>query len=213
MITTTACFSCPASLTVNHTVGTVAPETKSVTYAVVLSNLSGADKCWITRNLGATNQASSATDATDASAGWYWQFNRKQGYKNGTPSPPTPAWTITSINENSDWLAANDPCTIELGTGWRIPTYTEWFNADANGGWVDYDNDATGTFGSVLKLHAAGCLEISLGALYLRGTYGIYSCSTQANPTSANQLYFNSSMSTVITDSKVYANALRCIRD
>ena len=213
VITTTACFSCPASLTVNHTVGTVAPETKSVTYAVVLSNLSGADKCWITRNLGATNQASSATDATDASAGWYWQFNRKQGYKNGTPSPPTPAWTITSINENSDWLAANDPCTIELGTGWRIPTYTEWFNADANGGWVDYDNDATGTFGSVLKLHAAGCLEISLGALYLRGTYGIYSCSTQANPTSANQLYFNSSMSTVITDSKVYANALRCIRD
>jgi len=42
----------------------------------------------------------SATDNTDAAAGWYWQFNRKQGYKTG----PTPTWTITSITEPATGL-------------------------------------------------------------------------------------------------------------
>ena len=30
--------------------------------------------------LGAINQASSATDATDAAAGWYWEWDTQQGY-------------------------------------------------------------------------------------------------------------------------------------
>ncbi len=33
---------------------------------------------------------------------------------------------ILLIDENLDWQAANDPCTLELGNGWRLPTYTEW---------------------------------------------------------------------------------------
>ena len=107
-------FNCGSTLTVNHTVGDVAPETKTVNYGTVSTDLTGSTKCWITRNLGASQQA---TSATDAAAGWYWQFNRKQGYK----VVPTPAWTITSISETSDWLPAQDPCSIELGTGWRIP--------------------------------------------------------------------------------------------
>ena len=65
-----------------HTAGTVAPVTKTVTYGTVLTDIGGTgSKCWITQNLGADQQATSATDATEASAGWYWQFGRKQGFK------------------------------------------------------------------------------------------------------------------------------------
>jgi len=77
------------SITVTHTAaGGVAPVDKTVTYGTVLTNLAGPTattyRRWITQNLGATNQATSADDATEPSAGWYWQFNRKQGFKHDT---------------------------------------------------------------------------------------------------------------------------------
>ena len=209
VITTTACCgpaftSCGSSFPVNHcTSGGVAPENKTVNYGTVTSSLSGTSKCWITQNLGADNQASSATDATDASAGWYWQFNRKQGYKVG----PTPAWTITSISETSDWTAANDPCTIELGTGWRIPTNTEWTNAD--GAWANYDD----TYNSVLKLHAAGYLYNSDGSLDTRGTSGVYWSSTHNVAANGWVLSFVSSNSIMSQGNKAYGFSLRCLRD
>ena len=176
-------FTCGGTLSINHTIGDVAPETKSVNYGTVTSSLSGESKCWITQNLGADQQATSATDASDASAGWYWQFNRKQGYK---VNPLYPSWTITSINETFDWVHAQDPCTIELGTGWRIPTNTEWTNADATGGWDNYYD----TYASVLKLHAAGALHCSTGTQGTLGSYGFYWSSTRYNPTNGGTLIF-----------------------
>jgi hypothetical protein len=106
-------FTCgTSSLTINHTMSKgVAPVNKTTTYGTVTNIPGGPDKCWITDNLGSDHQATAVYDATEASAGWYWQFNRKQGYKNdGTL---TPSWTTTSISENSDWLPANDPCTVD----------------------------------------------------------------------------------------------------
>ena len=203
VITTISC--CGGILAITHTIGTVAPESKSVNYGTVTTSLSGASKCWITQNLGSTNQAISADDATDAAAGWYWQFNRKQGYKAG----PTPAWTITAISETSDCLAANDPCTIELGTGWRIPAYTEWLNADATGSWANY----TDTYNSVLKLHAAGELNFTGGALASRGTNGFYWSSVQVSSASGWQLVLHSSISYMSTSFKAYGFSLRCLRD
>ena len=200
VITTISC--CGGTLAITHTIGTVAPESKSVNYGTVTTSLSGASKCWITQNLGSTNQASSATDNTDAAAGWYWQFNRKQGYKVG----PTPAWTITSINELSDWLAANDPCTIELGALWRIPTETEWTNA--NGSWAN----STDTYNSVLKLHAAGNLASSNGALDNPGE-GFYWSSTQDSSTNGIKFGFHSNYSGMNSDGKTPGFSLRCLRD
>ena len=198
-------FTCGGTLAITHTIGIVAPESKSVNYGTVTTSLSGASKCWITQNLGSTNQASSATDNTDAAAGWYWQFNRKQGYKDGT----TPAWTITSINESSDWLAANDPCTIELGTGWRIPTQTEWTNADANGPWANY----TDTYNSVLKLHAAGYLYYTGGLLDGRGAIGYYWSSSQSSSADGWDLNFDSGDSYLNYGFKAYGFSVRCLRD
>jgi len=199
-------FTCGSGLAVTHTAGVVSPVTVNITYGTVTSTLSGESKCWITRNLGATTQAGSATDGTDASAGWYWQFNRKQGYMVGT----TPAWTIATINEDSDWIAGNDPCTIELGTGWRIPTYTEWFNADANGAWTTY----TDTFASDLKLHAAGFLGEDYGTLGSRGVLGLYWSSTQqSSDIYGKYLLFSSSFSNMDYVSKAAGMSVRCLKD
>ena len=76
----TVAWACGCPLTVTHTAGTVAPVTRTVTYGTVSTTLTGATECWITQNFGAINQATSATDATDAAAGWYWEWDTQQGY-------------------------------------------------------------------------------------------------------------------------------------
>lgn len=118
-------YTCGSLLTVNHLAGTIAPVNKTVISSTV-SGVTGTDtKCWITSNPDANDQATAVDDATEASAGWYWQFNRQQGYKHdGTARTPNTTW-IANIEENTGgWLPANDPCTQLPGNGWRIPTGT-----------------------------------------------------------------------------------------
>ncbi len=198
---------CGDNLVVNHIVGDVAPINKTVTYGTVATSIGGTGtKCWITQNLGADQQAISASDTTEASGGWYWQFNRKQGYAVG----PIPSWTITYINQDSDWTATNDPCTIELGTGWRLPTSIELSNADATGGWNNYND----TFTSPLKLHAAGYLHTNAdGALYSSGRYGRYWCSKQESSGNGRYLFFSNSDSGVGGWYKAYGFNVRCLKD
>jgi hypothetical protein len=182
-------FVCGGTLSINHAAGEVAPVTKTVNYGTVTNIPGETSKCWITSNLGADQQATAVNDATEASAGWYWQFNRKRGYKHdGTTL--TPSWTITSIDENLDWLVANDPCALELGSGWRIPTSTEWTNVDASGNWTSW----TGPWNSSLKMHAAGNLNNSDGSLNLRGSNGNYWSSSQNSAT--NGWYLSSAVAT-----------------
>ena len=207
---TMACYPCYESIIINHvTTNGVAPVDKTVTYEVA-ANIPGAvSKCWITSNLGADHQATAVDDATEASAGWYWQFNRKQGYKNNGTTV-TPSWPVQSIVENSDWVAANDPCTIEFGAGWRIPTSTEWFNVDLTGNW----NDWNGPFGSALKIHAAGNLIDGNGSLYSRGSWGYYRSSTQVPDNGGWVLAFTISHSNVNNFyTKAGGFSIRCLRD
>jgi hypothetical protein len=205
----TSAFPCGNNITKNHTAGTVAPVTKSVTYGTVSTTLFGGTKCAITKNLGATNQPTAIDDATEAAAGWYWQFNLKQGYKHdGTTRTPNTAWN-TSMNENSNWISANDPCAIELGAGWRIPTQSEWANAAY--GW----NPWTTVFSSVLKLHEGGALGSS-GALNGRGGSqgsGDYYASTQYNATNGYFLTFSYGGLFLTAINKYYGLSVRCVRD
>ena len=201
---------CGMPVTINHVAGAVAPVSKTVTYNTVTNIPGELAKCWIASNLGADHQAASLTDVTEPSAGWYWQFNRKQGYRHdGTTRTPGTAW-IGSISENSDWVAASDPCTIELGGNWRIPTSTEWTNVDASGNWTDW----TGPWNSGLKLHAAGYLFFVDGSLLDLGTYGYCWSNTQNNATTGWYLYLyvlNSGMN--YTGHKPNGFPIRYIRD
>jgi hypothetical protein len=203
---------CGTSFTVNHIAGNVAPVNKTVIYSVVKNIPGEPSKCWITSNLGADHQATAVDDASEASAGWYWQFNRKQGYKHdGTTRTPNTTW-ITSGADPSDWTMANDPCAIELGGGWRIPTYAEWYNVDAIGGWTNWN----GPWGSSLKIHAAGFLNHNDGSLMNRGATGVYYSSyhyTSNGITSCAYLVINSSISQINTAYDQFASSLRCIRE
>jgi hypothetical protein len=202
-------FTCGTSITRNHVAGNVAPVSKITAYNTVLSNLSGAYKCWITSNLGATIEAASAIDATELAAGWYWQFNRQQGFKHdGTTRTPNSAWN-TSINEYMDWHSSNDPCVILIGPGWRIPTYGEWYNVDMNGGWDNY----TEAYSSVIKLHAAGQLASTNGNLTNRGSAGYYWTSTYSDQIYSWYLYISNSAGSLSTDLKTSGKTVRCIKD
>jgi hypothetical protein len=196
------------SLTINHVAGTVAPVTKTVTYGTVANIPGTPSKCWITSNLGASNQATAVDDDTEPSAGWYWQFNRKQGFKHdGTTRTPNTTW-IFSINESSNWTAAKDPCTLQLGAGWRLPTSTEWTNVDASGNWTD----SNGPWDSGLKLHAAGYLYASTSERADIGYSGHYWSSTQFDNLYSWFLDFSGDCATVYNE-KARAQTVRCLKD
>ena len=190
--------------------GGVAPVDKTVTYGTVLSGLGGTgDKCWITQNLGSTNQASAVSDSTEASAGWYWQFNRIQGFKHdGTTRTPATTWDATNDNTYAGWDPAKDPCTLELGAGWRMPTYTEYYNMDNDNNWTTW----LGPWNSALKLHAAGYLNSSTGALTFRGSRGYYWSSAQYDGTNGRSLYFTSGYSYMVSNTKALGFSVRCLR-
>lgn len=195
-------FQCGDNYTVNHVAGNVAPVNKTVTYRTVKTDLSGSWKCWITQNLGADQQATSVSDGSEKSAGWYWQFNRPQGYMYvGTMrTPDTKVWA-SSIYEESHWQLNNDPCSILLGTSWRLPTIEEWRNVDENGRWNDFED----AYLSVLKLNYAGVLSYIDGSLVDRGSSGVYWSSAQNDATRGRGLkgiYY-----------KAFGFPVRCLRD
>jgi hypothetical protein len=206
------CWACGLyPLEINHTtIGGVAPVNKTTSYGTVTNIPGEPTKCWITKNLGATQQATAVNDATEASAGWYWQFNHKQGYKHdGTNRTPNSTW-IATVSENTNWQSVNDPCKLELGSAWRLPTYAEWFNVDNVGGWYDWN----GPWGSALKLHAAGDLYCNTGVLEYRGVIGYSWTSTQSSSYYGWFLnFYNQSSSININNVKAYGMSARCLRD
>ena len=208
MFTEQTLVNCGSSFTKTHTAGTVAPVTKTVTYGTVTNIPGEVSKCWITRNLGASQQPTAVDDNTEASAGWYWRFNRLQGYKHdGTTL--TPAWASFS-SESTDWESVNDPCTILLGNPWRIPTYTEWLNVDANGNWINW----LGPWNSGLKIHAEGYLNhFENGVVTNRGAAGYYWSSTQLTSVNAWALYFDIGNSNMEHSFKPFGYSTRCIRN
>jgi hypothetical protein len=207
---TTLDFSCGNSVIYKyHVAGNVAPVTKSTSYGTV-ENIPGTPgMCWITSNLGSDHQAIAVDDATEASAGWYWQFNRKQGYKH-TGTTVTPSWPSTYTSENSDWVLSNDPCAIELGSGWRVPTRWEWIYTIGYGSWSNW----YGPWNSALKMHAAGDIIFDTGGLIERGSHGRYWSSSQY---STNNLYgwyllFYESDCIFQDDLKAFGYSIRCIK-
>jgi hypothetical protein len=150
------------------------------------------------------------SDNTEAAAGWYWQFNLKQGYKHdGTSRTPNDLWLPLNL-ENSDWTENNDPCSLLLGNAWRIPSFTEWANVDAIGNWANWN----GPFSSGLQMHAAGSLLASDGSMGSRGSNGNYWSSTQVNESQGWKLNFAIDNSGMVNGSfRSNGHSIRCVRD
>ena len=179
---------CGDSMTIQHVAGVVAPFDSTITYGTTRGIPGDTTKCWITQNLGATHQAESMVDPSSAATGWFWQFGLKQGYAfvDFNRIPPTP-WN-SFVSGSTDWQSDNDPCSLELGAGWHIPTNNDWNNVMSAGGWVNW----SGPWESALKLHAAGFVSNNYGTYGGAGNSGVYWSSTQSGGNGAYQLNFTS---------------------
>ena len=181
---------------------------------------------WQDKNLGATQVATSSTDA--ASYGTLYQWGRAtDGHEvrtsattSTTVTSDTPghgdfitATTATDFNwtdfagEDNLWQGVagiNNPC----GAGYRLPSNAELYNERL----TFATNNAAGAFNSPLSLPLAGYRDRTTGALSNLGTNGYYWSSTVSG-TNARTLSFNSSTAGMYTNNRAYGFSVRCLKD
>ena len=194
----------------------------SVTYGTVLNATTG--KCWMDRNLGASQVATAYNDS--AAYGDLFQWGRlddshqtrtsattsnlssadNPGHSNFILAPDSP-YDWRSPQNNNLWqgvTGTNNPCP----SGWRIPTDTELDNERASWSSQDYN----GAFASPLKLTAGGYRYYSSGSLSNVGSYGYYWSSTVSG-TYARRLYFYSAAAGVYSNFRASGFSVRCVQD
>ncbi len=181
-------------------------------------------KTWMDRNLGASQVATSSTDA--AASGDLYQWGRPtDGHQcrtsnttatNATTDTPGHGDFILEGSSPFDWRVpqndnlwqgvngVNNPCP----SGYRIPTEAE-LNAERLS-WNT--NNSAGAFGSPLKFPVAGYRNLSNGTLYGVGTDGYYWSSTVSG-TDARTLYINSSTASMDSYARAEGFSVRCIKD
>jgi uncharacterized protein (TIGR02145 family) len=182
------------------------------------------------RNLGASQVATSSTDAN--SYGDLFQWGRRaDGHQCRTSTTTT---TLSSSNQPThgsfiksgvsglphDWRSPqntnlwqgvngiNNPCP----SGYRLPTETELDGERLS--WSS--NNAAGAFASPLKLPKGGARDYSGGQLGNIGTAGIYWSSTVGTVSSygdSRGLYFDSSSASMYNEYRASGLSVRCIKN
>ncbi len=193
-----------------------------VTYGTVLNPAT--EKCWLDRNLGATQVAASSNDANAYGDLFQWgrlddgHQTRASGLTSTLSTTDTPGHAnfITNSTPPYDWRnpqnnnlwqgvnGVNNPCP----SGWRIPTEAEW-NAERLS-WTS-DNSA-GALASPLKLTVAGARDGSGGSLYGVGSDGYY-WSSSVSGSNSRYLYFDTSDADVGSYDRSDGLAVRCLKD
>jgi hypothetical protein len=176
-------------------------------------------KIWMDRNLGASQVATSSTDA--ASYGDLYQWGRGTDGHQIRTSATTATLFITGepangnfITSSGDWRSlkndnlwqgvdgVNNPCP----PGYRIPTEAEWIAELSS--WSD--RYSVGAFASPLKLTLAGIRAFANGALETTGIRGFYWSSTVGgNFSSALDIYGGSTAAA----SRGIGMSVRCIKN
>ncbi len=201
---------CPETLFVHHKAGDVSPIAVDINYEVTEVILGASDTtCWIARNLGATAFPSSATNVTLATVGWYWQYNRKQGYYwDGSQRVPNVFNWQTVIDEPSGWLAENDPCKLLLGSNWYVPSNTDFENLMTAFGLPVEGDDAAYEEG--LYILGGGGMVLSSGINFTSNHY-IWT-STEVNDLQAISRRYTPTVISTLNGSKQSARNVRCVR-
>ncbi len=179
---------------------------------------------WMDRNLGASQIATSSTDAT--AYGDLYQWGRLSDGHEDRSSSTTITLSSTDNPGHSNFILAtslpydwrspqnndlwqgvngtNNPCP----SGFRIPTETEWEAERLS--WVS--NDADGAFGSPLKLTVSGYRHGSFGHLGEVGISGFYWSSTVSG-VDARLLNFDSTSAYMYFSIRAGGFSVRCIKD
>ena len=181
-------------------------------------------KIWMDRNLGASQVATSSTDA--ASYGDLYQWGRAADGHQIRTSGTTATLSASDQPAHDDFIKINSgnydwrsPQNVNLWQGvngvnnpcpstYRLPTETE-INAERLS-WGT--NNAAGAFGSPLKLPMSGNHLYSSGSLVNVGTHGYYWSSTVSG-TNSRHLSFNSSAADMFPASRAYGFSVRCLKD
>jgi hypothetical protein len=181
-------------------------------------------KIWMDRNLGASQVATSSSDA--AAYGDLYQWGRRSDGHQCRTSATTASLSSTDTPGNGNFILApnlpydwrspqnanlwqgvngvNNPCP----SGYRIPTETE-INAERLS-WSVYAS--VGAFASPLKLPLTGYRVIGNGLLNNVGFSGNY-WSSAVSGADSRDLFFTSSDATMNTFARAWGLAVRCVKN